>query len=267
MMKQRIQKVLSAAGIDSRRHVEEMVLQGRVAVNGKVVMRLPILIDPAHDRVTIDGEKIRLRRGDDEPLIYVLLHKPKNVYVTNVAQGEQKRAIDLLPVDFPRLYPVGRLDHDARGVLLFTNDGDLTHRLTHARFGVPKTYRAAVEGTVTPQTIELLKKGVWLADPKTGRGFKSIASHVRVIERGERQTIIEITVKESRNPELRRMMAKLGHRVRDLQRIKFGPLSTEGLAPGKWRLLTPGEITRLRAATEHIGESSRGSHRPKHQRR
>jgi 23S rRNA pseudouridine2605 synthase len=219
--------------------------------------RLPILVDPATDKVAVDGELIRLRHpgeraGSDasDPIVYVLLNKPRNVFSTNVAQGEQKRLIDLLPPDFPRVYPVGRLDHDARGLILLTNDGELTHRLTHLKFGVAKSYRAVVDGFVSPETLEKLRSGVWLADPKTRQGFKTGQSRIRIVERNPRQTTLEITIREGRNRQVRRMMARVGHKVRDLLRVKFGPLTLEGVGVGKWRLLTPGEIKRLRGATE-----------------
>lgn len=253
-MKQRIQKVLASAGVESRRHVEQMVRDGRITVNGQVARNLPVMVDPAVDRVAVDGEPVRLRGGGArtvERLVYVLLNKPKNVYSTNVAQGEQRRLIDLLPRDFPRVYPVGRLDHDSRGLILLTNDGELTHQLTHPKFGVSKTYRAVVDGFVTGETLETLKHGVWLADPKTQTGFKTGRSHIRVVDRNHKQTILEITIREGRNRQVRRMMANVGHKVRDLLRIKFGPLTLEGVGPGKWRMLTPPELKRLRAAVEH----------------
>lgn len=264
-MKERIQKILSAAGVESRRHVEEMVLQARIAVNGKTVSRLPVLIDPVVDRVTIDGEPINLRAARDQrqaPRVYVLLNKPRNVYSTNVSQGEQRRLIDLLPRDFPRVYPVGRLDHDSRGLILLTNDGELTHQLTHPKFGVSKTYRAVVDGSVTGTTLEKLKHGVWLADPKTRTGFKTGRSQIRVVDRDHRQTILEITIREGRNRQVRRMMAAVGHKVRDLLRIKFGPLTLEGVGVGKWRLLTSGELKRLRAAVERDAPVESGATPP-----
>src|SRR6185369_5265768 len=154
---------------------------GRVAVNGKVVYALPVLIDPARDKVTVDDEPVHLR--DRERRVYVLMNKPKGVYTTNVAQGEQRRAIDLLPPDFPRVYPVGRLDAESRGLLLLTNDGELTNRLTHPRYGVAKTYRATVEGFIKPGALQEVEQGVWMADPKTGKGFKTGRSHIRIVRR------------------------------------------------------------------------------------
>ena len=255
-MKERIQKVLAAAGVDSRRHIEQMVLDGRIAVNGRIADRLPILIDPAHDRITIDGENVRLRRTPDEPMVYVLLNKPRDVYTTNVAQGEQRRAIDLLPHDFPRVYPVGRLDHDARGLILLTNDGDLTYRLTHPKFEVPKTYLVTIDGELSAEAIEKIRTGVWLADPRRGRGFKTGGGVIKIVRRSHNQTSMEVTLREGRNREVRRMLAKIGYKVRDLLRTRFGPLTLDGVAAGKWRLLTPGEIKRL----QHAGESE---HEPK----
>lgn len=131
-MKERIQKILGNAGVASRRKVEEMVLQGRIAINGKIVRNLPVLADPEKDQIEVDGEELRLKAKSAGRRFYFLLNKPKGVYSTNVSQGEQLRVIDLLPRGIPaRLYPVGRLDADSRGLILLTNDGDLTNRLTH----------------------------------------------------------------------------------------------------------------------------------------
>jgi len=258
-VKERIQKVLANAGVASRRNVEEMVLQGRVTVNGKTVADLPVLIDPDKDRVTVDGENVRLgRRGGKSggeggggagagPRIYLLLNKPKGVYSTNVAQGEQVRAIDLLPPDLPgRVYPVGQLDADSRGLLLLTNDGELTNQLTHPRYGVPKTYRAVVDGDVQPRTVQEMEKGVWIADARTGTGTKTGRSHINVIRRSREKSVLEITLREGRNPQVRRTLAKLGHKVRDLMRVKMGPLTLHGLAVGHVRTLTPRELKELR---------------------
>src|SRR5438874_3951125 len=200
-VKERIQKVLANAGIASRRSIEEMIGQGRIAVNGKVVYALPVLIDPARDKVTVDDEKIDLKARQDERRVYVLMNKPKGVYSTNVAQGEQTRAIDLLPPDFPRVYPVGRLDAESKGLLLLTNDGELTNRLTHPRFGVAKTYRAVIDGFMRGDTLEQLKSGIWLADPHQG-GFKTGRTQVHIVKRSRNQTILEITIREVRNRQV-----------------------------------------------------------------
>ena len=263
-MKERIQKVLANAGVASRRNIEEMVLQGRVAVNGRVVTELPVLIDPERDRVSVDDDPVKLAGKQTGRRFYLLMNKPRGVYTTNVAQGEQMRAIDLLPPDFPtRVYPVGRLDAESTGLLLLTNDGDLTNQLTHPRYGVPKTYRAIVEGTVSDNDLRELEKGVWLSDERTGGGFKARTNHIRVTKRirekgrGDK-TILEITLREGRNRQVRRMLAKIGHKVRDLSRIKIGPLTLQGLPPGKFRPLTPRELRELKGYGERKGAKGAG---------
>ncbi len=246
-VKERIQKVLAAAGVASRRNIEEMVLQGRVKVNGKVKADLPILIDPEVDKVTVDGETVRIKSGHGSGRSYWLLNKPRGVYSTNVAQGAQVRAIDLLPPHFKgRVYPVGRLDAESRGLLLLTNDGELTNELTHPKYGVAKTYRAVVDGSLDPAGLERLQKGIWLADPE-GRGFKTGRSRIRIVKRGRETSVLEITIREGRNRQVRRMLASVGHKVRDLTRIKMGPLTLDGLKPGQCRELMSKEVRALRA--------------------
>jgi 23S rRNA pseudouridine2605 synthase len=246
-MKERIQKVLGNAGIASRRNIEEMVRQGRVAVNGKVQVALPILVDPLRDKITVDDEPIKFRGGRATERVYILMNKPRGVYSTNVAQGVQTRAIDLLPPNFPRVYPVGRLDAESKGLLLLTNDGDLTNLLTHPRYGVAKTYRAVVDGYVTPEGIQELEKGIWMAD-KSGKGFRTGRSHIKISNRSRDKSVLEITIREGRNRQVRRMLAALGHKVRDLTRVKMGPLGLQGLTPGQYRPLTPRELRELRSA-------------------
>jgi 23S rRNA pseudouridine2605 synthase len=265
-MKERIQKVLANAGVDSRRNVEQMVLDGRIAVNGRVVRALPILVDAESDEVEVDGERVRLRDRSAGRRHYILLNKPKGVYTTNVAQGEQTRAIDLLGRGFPaRVYPVGQLDAESKGLLLLTNDGDLTNRLTHPRYGVAKTYRAVVEGFVDPRELEQLEKGIWLGD-RRGKGFKTGRSHIKVVKRMRERSVLEITIREGRNREVRRMLAGVGHKVKDLMRIRIGPLTLDGLAPGQFRELSGREVKELqrlarqdkRAKESSPKESSRG---------
>ncbi len=246
-VKERIHKVLANAGVASRRHVEEMVQQGRVAVNGKVMVELPILVDPEKDRIEVDGEAVRIGRGQSAgPRLYFIMNKPGGVYSTNVSQGEQTRAIDLLPPNLPgRVYPVGRLDAESKGLLLLTNDGDLTNQLTHPSYGIPKTYRAVVDGFVSDDTLKALEEGIWLADKK-GQGFKTGKSHFKVSKRAREKSIIEILIREGRNRQIRRMFARVGHKVRDLTRVRMGPLTLKGLNPGDSRHLTPREIRELK---------------------
>ncbi len=243
-MKERIQKILAGVGVASRRNIEEMVLQGRVVVNGKAVSKLPVMVDPEKDDVEVDGERIRLRDRRKARPIYYLLHKPRGVYSTNVAQGEQLRAIDLLPPGAPRVYPVGQLDSESKGLLLLTNDGDLTNRLTHPKYGVAKTYRATVDGAIDQAAIDEISKGIWLSD-RDGRGYKTSQSEIKVVKRMRERTILEITIREGRNRNLRRMLAAVGHKVKDLTRVKIGPLSLVGLPEGAVRELLPRELKEL----------------------
>jgi 23S rRNA pseudouridine2605 synthase len=253
-MKERIQKLLAAAGVASRRRIEEMVRDGRVAVNGKVVLELPVLVDPRTDRVTVDDEEVKFGGRDAGPRIYLVMNKPKGVLSTNVAQGDQVRAIDLLPPTFAaRVYPVGRLDAESKGLLLLTNDGELTNHLTHPRYGVAKTYRAIVDGRVSPEAIQQLQQGVWLADPKKG-GFRTGRSHIHVEKRFRDKSVIEITIREGRNRQVRRMLANIGHKVRELTRVKMGPLTLHGLAVGQVRPLTSRELRELRKLPERAFE-------------
>src|SRR5207248_8050764 len=153
----------------------------------------PILIDPAKDKVSVDDEPVKLAGKGSERRVYLLMNKPKGVFSTNVAQGEQTRVIDLLPPDFQhRVYPVGRLDAESRGLLLLTNDGELTNQLTHPRYGVSKTYRAVVDGHVAPEELLDLEKGIWLGDPRSGKGFKTGRSRIRILKRARDKSILEI---------------------------------------------------------------------------
>jgi len=246
-MKERIQKILANAGVASRRNIEEMIRQGRVAVNGKVRTGLPILIEPGVDRVSVDDEPIRLGTPKVEKRFYFIMNKPKGVYSTNVAQGEQTRAIDLLPPGVPaRVYPVGRLDAESKGLLLLTNDGELTNQLTHPRYGVVKTYTAVVDGFVTPETIARMREGVWLVDRESDKGFRTGKTHAKINSRSGGKTVLEITIREGRNRQVRRTLAQLGHKVRDLTRTRMGPLSLKGLAVGQFRELTPRELKDLK---------------------
>ena len=258
-MSERIQKVLAAAGVDSRRNCEQLVLEGRVAVNGDVKRRLPILVDPETDEITVDGESVKIRRSGSGKHVYIMLNKPEGVYCTNVAQSvggmPQKLAIDLLPPDFrKRVYPVGRLDASSRGLLLLTDDGELTHKLTHPSFGVPKTYRVVCDGRVQDDSLKELRQGIWLADREAddgrGRGFKTKPAHIKLVRAGRDRSLLEITLKEGRNRQIRRMLASLGHKVRDLRRVRFGPVKLEKLPEGSSRLLTSHEIRSLRDAIE-----------------
>jgi 23S rRNA pseudouridine2605 synthase len=237
---ERLQKVLAAAGVGSRRACEQLILDGRVEVNGRVVRSLPILVEPGKDHVAIDHKRIRTER-----LVYFVLHKPRGVVCTNRDPAGRTRAVDCLVGVSERVFPVGRLDEDSTGLLLLTNDGELSERLAHPRYGVARTYLAETAGRVAPETIEKLKAGVWLAEGRTGR------AQAKVVRRERERTVLEITLREGRNREVRRVLARLGHKVRRLKRIGLGPLRLGSLPYGAYRPLSPREAAALRAFADH----------------
>jgi len=242
----RLQKFLSDAGVASRRRAEELILAGRVLVNGAIVDRLPAFVDPATDHVVVDGTTAR-----PQALEYFLLHKPKGVVCTNRDPAGRPRAIDLLPRTRGRLNVVGRLDADSTGLLLLTNDGELAARITHPRFGLPKVYRVEVRGQVPTDFAEQLRKGVYLAE---GRAR---ASDVQILHRSRQSSVLRITLREGRNRQVRRMLARLKHPVKALKRVQIGPLSLEGLPVGACRPLTRRELDRLRKAVAPAEQQAR----------
>lgn len=233
--KVRLQKFLSDAGVASRRHAEDLILEGRVLVNNRVVDALPAFVDPAKDKVVANGVPVRVQRHE-----YFLVHKPKGVVCTNHDPGGRTRAVDLLPVRDTRLFPVGRLDVESTGLLVMTNDGELAQQITHPRYGVPKTYRAEVRGKVPPDLPAQLKKGVYLSDGKAH------ASEVEVVHASRQRSVLMITLREGRNRQVRRMLARLEFPVRTLKRVQIGSLSLRALPVGAARRLTPKELAILR---------------------
>ncbi|HET9077502.1 MAG TPA: pseudouridine synthase [Acidimicrobiales bacterium] len=231
----RLQKVLAGAGIGSRRHCEELIAAGRVAVNGETAV-LGRRVDPATDRVTVDGVAVATAPG----LVYYLLNKPAGVVSTASDPQGRPTVVQMVPAD-PRVFPVGRLDAATEGLLLLTNDGDLAFRLTHPSFGVEKEYLAVVEGAPRPGTVRRLREGVDLDDGRTA------PARVSTVE----PDVLRITIHEGRNRQVRRMADAVGHPVRRLVRTRLGPLRTGNLKPGEWRLLTQDEVRALeRAAAE-----------------
>ncbi len=238
---ERLQKVMAAAGIASRRGCEEMIRQGLVEVNGTVVDKLPFLVDPEHDKIVVEGRKIRT-----EFKAYYLLNKPKKVLCTNYDPSDRMKAIDLMKgINAKvRLFPIGRLDADSQGLLIMTNDGELTNLLTHPRYGISKTYVADISGALTGAEIEKLKKGIWLSEGKAH------TERIKVLQRSAKHTLLEIDLREGRNRQIRRMLAQLGHPVRQLTRTRIGNLTMRGLGPGNFRPLTSAEIKSLRRLAE-----------------
>ena len=238
MGKQRIQKVLGRFGIASRRAVEEMVVEGRISVNGRVIGTLPCFVDPAVDEIRLDGRTLRI--GAETHSVYYLLNKPRGVVCTQSDPAGRPRAVDLAPPDAGRVYCVGRLDVESTGLIILTNDGELTEYLTHPRHGVMKTYVVEVEGRVEGEQIETLKKGMYIDGKRTQGAW------VKVLRRHPKTPSLEIRLTEGRNREIRRLLARLGNKVRRLKRTAIGPLTDRGLKIGNVRLLRHSEVRRLR---------------------
>ena len=241
---------MAKAGIASRRHCEELIRDGKVTVNDVVRSELPVLVDPEHDVIRVAGRKLRA-----EKKVYYLLYKPRNVVSTNYDPQGRRRAIDLLTGVPERVYPVGRLDADSKGLLLMTNDGELANQLTHPRYGVPKTYVAEVVGKVAAESLGELRKGMYFPD-----GRASVEG-VKILRSGHTQSLLEIRLREGRNRQIRRMLARLGHNVRQLTRVRIAGLTLRGLGPGKYRALTRSEVEGLRAAA--AGKAAESGPRPK----
>jgi len=235
-MAERLQKIISQAGIASRRHAEQMIVEGRVSVNGKIVKELGTKVDPS-DRVVIDGKMLA-----GEKLVYLILNKPRG-YITTLSDPKgRKTVIELVNDIDERIYPVGRLDYATEGLLLMTNDGELTHGLTHPSKHVTKTYIAKVKGLPTDEKLTRLRKGIALEDGVTA------PAEVRFQNYDEQKDIsaIEIAIHEGKNRQVRRMFESIGHPVKTLKRIKYAFLTLEGLKRGQHRYLTPSEIIRLK---------------------
>jgi 23S rRNA pseudouridine2605 synthase len=242
---ERLQKILAQAGLGSRRACEELIAEGRVRVNGEVAT-LGMRADAEADAIEVDGALIGVRQG----LVHYLLNKPAGVVTTASDPQGRPTVVDLVPSD-PRVYPVGRLDADTEGLLVLTNDGELAHRLIHPSFGVDKEYLADVEGTPSRGAVRRLREGVELDDGPTAPAKVSLVG----------DHTLRITIHEGRNRQVRRMGDAVGHRVRRLVRVRFGPLSDRRLAPGQWRELTQAEVRSLERAAVATPPSSGGDRR------
>ena len=238
MAQVRLQRVLAAAGVDSRRKCEQLILDGAVRVNRKIVNSLPAFVDPDVDIITVNGKRIRPQLQK----VYFLLNKPKGVICTNSDPQGRKKAIDLIRTK-QRVYCVGRLDIDTTGLIIITNDNQLTNRLTHPSFKISKTYVAVVKGRITPTQVEKLKKGVWLDKGKTA------GSSVKVLKKTRDESIIEITIRQGMNRQVRRMLAKVELAVKSLKRTRIGKIDSKGIGVGKYRELSKSQIEYLKRAT------------------
>jgi 23S rRNA pseudouridine2605 synthase len=238
---ERLQKILAHAGLGSRRDCEEYISQGRVTVDGQVIRELGTKVDPEKATIAVDGERIQL-----EKMVYYAVNKPKGYVSTNDDPAGRPRVIDLLPEVPERVYSVGRLDEDSTGLMILTNDGELANRLAHPRYGVEKTYRALVAGLPSSETLAKLTEGIWLSDGKVR------AQHARVVGTQGEAATLELVLAEGKKREIRRMLAKLGHKVMSLTRIALGPIVLKGLSPGEHRPLSAPEIDLLRKAAAGI---------------
>ena len=232
---ERLQKVLAHAGVGSRRSCEELITQGRVTINGQVVRELGTKVDPQQAKVEVDGQRVQ-----GERLVYFAVHKPKGYVSSNNDPAGKPRVIDLLPEIPQRVYTVGRLDEQSTGLLLLTNDGELANRLAHPKFGVEKIYRVVVAGEPGREVLDQLTQGVWLAEGKVR------AKRVRVVGSKGQATILEMVLAEGKNREIRRMLARFGHKVMSLTRIAVGPIGLKGISVGECRPLSASELDLLR---------------------
>lgn len=233
--RERLQKVMARAGVASRRRSEELIRQGRVAVNGRVVRELGVRVDPESDTITVDGQPIQVISQHT----YIALHKPPGVITTVDDPWGRPTVLDLVQVD-ARVYPVGRLDAESEGLVLLTDDGELAHRLTHPRFGHQKEYHVCVAGQLSDGDLERLRSGVRLEDGITA------PAQIDVLRYGEGDTWLRMILHEGRKRQIRRMAEAVGHPVKRLIRVRVGPIRLGELAPGRWRHLSQHEIRQVR---------------------
>lgn len=244
----RLQKIIAAAGLCSRRKAEELITAGRVTVNGTIVTELGTKADPAHDSIKVDGKL--LSRLDGARKIYLLLHKPKG-YVTTVSDPEGRPTVmDLLRTGkapmTERVYPIGRLDWATEGLLLLTNDGDLANQLTRAASHVPKTYLVKISGKPRPSDLQKLRGGVSISTGVEGRRVKAAPAKIQLAHDAPNPWY-EVTLTEGRNRQLHRMFERIGHHVEKIKRVRYGPLELD-VEAGRFRPLSPGEVESLRRA-------------------
>jgi pseudouridine synthase len=245
---ERLQKILSQAGIASRRASEQLMLEGRVTVNGTPVRELGTKADPAHDDIRVDGRRVRL----PERHRYLLLNKPRGYVTTRSDPQRRPTVIDLLTGVHDYVFPVGRLDYDSEGLLILTNDGALAAQLTHPRYHVARVYEVRVLGVPDAHDLNRLAKGVIVADRKTGPSDVRLLNDVRrgSERRDASHATLLITVREGRNRQVRKMCEAIGHPVTHLKRVAIGPIRDPRLKPGQWRELRTQEIESLRKAAE-----------------
>ena len=245
MPPERLQKIIAAAGVTSRRKAEELITQGRVSVNGQTVTELGSKADLQKDHIKVDG---KLLQGAERH-VYLLLNKPKG-YVTTVTDPERRPTVmDLIKGVGARIYPVGRLDWASEGLLLMTNDGELAAKLTHASSHVPKTYLVKIAGRAKEEEIEKLRRGIKIGakpGPRHMAAIHTAPAQIRLVKEAENPWY-EVTLIEGKNRQIRRMFEEIGHHVEKIKRVRYGPLTVD-VEPGQFRELKPGEIAGLKRA-------------------
>ena len=238
-MEQRLQKLIAAAGVASRRHAEELIAAGRVTVNGEVVKELGSKADPAKDHIKVNGKLINPQLQAREK-VHVLLNKPKG-YLSSVSDPEGRPLVtELLPPSLGKLHPVGRLDFNTEGLLLLTNDGDFTNYVTAARNRVEKVYEVKVKGVPAESGIARLRRGITLED-----GTRTAPARIKLLNETQTNAWYEVLLHQGRNQQVRRMFELIGHSVLRLRRVRIGFLNDENLKPGYYRLLSAPEVARL----------------------
>ena len=239
-MEERLQKIIAAAGLASRRHAEELIEAGEVTVNGEVVRELGTKADPERDHIKVRGRLINPLLKEREK-VYVLLNKPRG-YLTSVSDPENRPLVtELIPPSLGRLHPVGRLDFNTEGLLILTNDGELTNFVTAARNKVAKVYEVKVKGVPAEALIGRLRRGVTLED-----GVRTAPAEIERTGETETNAWFRVVLHEGRNQQIRRMFDHIGHSVLKLRRVQIGPLQDERLPTGAWRFLTPAEVAKLK---------------------
>lgn len=234
----RLNKFLAHAGVCSRREADRWIAEGRVSVNGRAVMELGEKVDPARDKVAVDGKPVR---GAEERPVYILMNKPAGRVVSVKDPFGRPTVLDLLGRLPVRVYPVGRLDLDTEGALLLTNDGETALRLTHPRYGAGKTYEVRVEGEPDEADLDKVRNGVFL------EGRRTAPARVKVLRRGRRWALLRVEMREGRKREIRKLFDAVGFPVAALARVDFAGLTLEGLKSGEWRYLNKKEVEGLRA--------------------
>lgn len=237
-MEERLQKFLAEAGVASRRKAEELIAAGKVKVNGKIVTELGTKIDPKKDEVFYLDKKISKKEVE---MVYILLHKPEGYVTTSKEQFGRPGVMDLVKGIDARIFPVGRLDYDTSGLLLLTNDGDLTYKLTHPKHNVDKTYIAKLYGTPDDMDLQKFRRGVVID------GRKTKPAKIQIIEKGDRHSTAEIVIHEGRNRQVRKMCEAIKHPVAQLKRVATGELKLGDLPKGKYRHLTAKEVKYLKS--------------------